>query len=144
VKVLINILALLRYLVLTRQARELKRTIAALPLSAKRALAKLTLAEIEAASQELLPHLYGSTGTDRYQPWGNATALAFERARAAVPQLKLRGIALWLAVTFHETQDSPRPLQQALHREVLGFLGDLKGTYAAHARAQAIERAAAI
>lgn len=125
-----RILAFARYLKLNRQAREIKRIIGSLPGSAHRALATLTMAEIAAAAKEPMPHLYGSSITDRYQPWGDASDQAFERARSPVAQLKLKGIALWLAIVFHETQDAQHPGLQAVHREVLGFLGLLKGTYA--------------
>lgn len=128
-KLLIRFLVFCRYTMLNRQCREIQRSIQGLPLSAQRAVGQLAMNEIEAASNSTAPHLYGSSSTDLYQPWGDGSALAFNRSRSRVPQLKLRGIALWLAIVFHETRDTPHGSMQALHREILGMLGMLKGTY---------------
>ena len=136
-------LALARYLTLMRQARELRRIIGTLPKSAQRALASLALGEIEKAALDPQPQRYGDTDDDPYRPWSNAATEAFARAKSPVAQLKLKGIATWMAVVFHETKDSPYPMLEAVHREVLGFIGILKGTYAAQARAGAAARAAA-
>ena len=135
-KVMIRLLALARYLMLSRQARAIRRIIEALPVSAQRAVGQLAMVEIQTAARSAAPHLYGSEQTDRYQPWGDATELAFAKAQSKVPQLKLRGIALWLAVAFHETSESPHSHLRGVHRDVLGMLGLLKGTYAAHALRQ--------
>lgn len=131
---LTRMLATARYLTLMRQARELRGIIDTLPKSAQRALATLALAEIEKVAREPEPRRYGDTGTDPYTPWSNAAGQAYLRAKSPVAQLKLKGIATWIAVVFHETRESPHPSLEAVHREVLGFLGILKGTYAAHAR----------
>ena len=87
------------------------------------------MTEIETATRSPVPHLYGSSSTDIYQPWGDGATLAFNRAKSRVPQLKLRGTALWLAIAYQETRDSPHASMQGLHRDVLGLLGLLKGTY---------------
>lgn len=139
--VVIRLLVLARYLMLARQAREIRRIVQALPVTAQRAVGQLAMAEIRNAARLATPHLYGSEQGDRYQPWGDATQVAFARAQSRTPQLKLRGLALWLAVAFHETRESPHPSLETLHREVLGLLGRLKGTYAANAARQASEEA---
>lgn len=132
-KVVIRLLALARYLMLSRQAREIRRIVRELPVSAQRAVGQLAMAEIQNAARTPTPHLYGSLVEDRYQPWGDATQLAFHKAQSRTPQLKLRGIALWLAVAYHETRESSHANILGIHREVLGLLGLLKGTYAAAA-----------
>ncbi len=129
-KFLTRLLVFCRYVLLNRQLREIKRNVLALPVTAQRAVGHLVMSEIEAASKIPVPHLYGSSNADVHQPWGDGATLAFNRARARVPQLRLRGIALWLAIVFQETRDTPHASLQALHREVLGLLGLLKGTYA--------------
>ena len=96
-KVMIRLLALARWLMLSRQARELRRIVQELPISAQRAVGQLAMAEIQAAAREPQPHLYGSEVEDRYQPWGDATHQAFIKAQSKTPQVKLRGIALWIA-----------------------------------------------
>jgi hypothetical protein len=141
-KVVIRLLALARFLMLSRQAREIRRIVLELPVSAQRAVGQLAMAEIQQAARLATPHFYGSEIEDRYQPWGDATQLAFAKAQSKTPQLKLRGIALWLAVTYHETRDSAHPQLQGVHRDVLGLLGQLKGTYATHA-ARVVEAHAA-
>jgi hypothetical protein len=142
-KVMIRLLALARWLMLNRQARELRRIVQELPISAQRAVGQLAMAEIQAAARMPQPHLYGSEVEDRYQPWGDATHQAFIKAQSKTPQVKLRGIALWIAVVYHETRESPHPQMQGMHREVLGMLGNLKGTYSANAqRVAAAARAA--
>jgi hypothetical protein len=128
-KVVIRLLVLARYLMLSRQARELRRIVLELPVSAQRAVGQLAMAEIQNAARSATPHLYGSEVEDRYQPWGDATQQAYAKAQSKTPQLKLRGIALWLAVAYHETLDSSHASLQGVHREVLGLLGVLKGTY---------------
>lgn len=132
-KLLIRALVFCRYIVLNRQAREIKRSIQSLPVTAQRAVGQLAMTEIETAGRTPVPHLYGSSSTDIYQPWGDGAALAFGRARSRVPQLKLRGTALWLAIVYQETRESPHASMQTLHRDILGMLGMLKGTYTGQA-----------
>jgi hypothetical protein len=141
-KVVIRLLALARWLMLSRQAREMRRIVQELPMSAQRAVGQLVMAEIQNAARVPQPHLYGSEVEDRYQPWGDASQQAYARAQSKTPQLKLRGIALWMAVVYHETRESPHPLLQSVHREVLGMLGVLKGTYPGQTRVAAAARAA--
>lgn len=141
-KVVIRLLVLARYLMLLRQSREIQRIVQQLPITAQRAVGQLVMAEIRNAARCSQPHLYASRVEDRYQPWGDATQQAFAKAQSRTPQLKLRGIALWLAVVFHETRDSNHANLQSIHREVLGMLGLLKGTYSAHGLAEAGAQAA--
>ncbi len=128
-KLLTRLLVFCRYTVLNRQLREIKRSVLDLPVTAQRAVGHLVMSEIEAAAKTPVPHLYGSSSTDVHQPWGDGATLAFTRARARVPQLRLRGLALWLAIVYQETHQSPHASMQSLHREVLGLMGLLKGTY---------------
>jgi hypothetical protein len=139
---LTKMLALTRFLLLSRQVKEVRKLINELPVSAKRALGMLVSAEIQKASQHPQPHLYGSEHVDRYQPWGDATEVALSRARSDNAQLRLRGIATWIAVVYHETENSAHSGLQQIHREVLGFMGELKGTFAQAAADRAAERAA--
>lgn len=141
-KVVIRLLALARWLMLNRQARELRRIVQELPVSAQRAVGQLAMAEIQNAARLPQPHLYGSEVEDRYQPWGDATQQAFAKSQSKNAQIKLRGIALWVAVVYHETRESPHPQLQAMHRDVLGLLGVLKGTYTGSTTRPAAARAA--
>lgn len=139
-RVVIRLLVLARYLMLGRQLREIRRIVQELPVSAQRAVGQLAMAEIQNAARLATPHFYGSEAGDRYQPWGDATQQAFAKAQSRTPQLKLRGLALWLAVVYHETRETPHPALQGLHRDVLGLLGLMKGTYAAQALRPAAEQ----
>lgn len=128
-KLLIRTLVFCRFILLNRQLREVKRDIISMPVTSQRAIGQLAMDEIDAAGRTAIPHLYGSSSNDVYQPWGDGATLAFQRARARVPQLRMRGMALWLAIVYQETHESPHASMQAMHREVLGLLGVLKGTY---------------
>jgi hypothetical protein len=127
---LIRLLSTLRYMTLRRQLREMRKIIESLSPSTRSAVATLTMGEIQNAARAPVPHLYGAQDLHRYQPWSDAATQAFGKARSSVAQLKLRGIALWLAVVYHETRDMPHSGLAEIHREILGLLGHLKGTYA--------------
>jgi hypothetical protein len=128
-KLLIYTLVFCRYILLNRQLREIKRNIISMPVTAQRAVGQMASDEMDAAARARTPYLHGSSSADVYQPWGDGASLAFQRSRARVPQMRLRGTALWLAIVYHETDKSPHASMQGLHREVLGVLGILKGTY---------------
>lgn len=127
---LIRLLSTLRYMTLRRQLREMRTIVESLSPSTRSAVATLTMGEIQNAARAPVPHLYGAQDVHRYQPWSDAATQAFGKARSSVAQLKLRGIALWLAVVYHETRDMPHAGLSEIHREILGMLGHLKGTYA--------------
>lgn len=139
---LIRLLSTLRYMTLRRQLREMRKIVESLSPSTRSAVATLTMGEIQNAARAPVPHLYGAQDIHRYQPWSEAASQSFGKARSSVAQLKLRGIALWLAVVYHETRDIPHAGLADIHREILGLLGHLKGTYAGGAAARAgLERA---
>ena len=127
---LIRLLSTLRYMTLRRQLREMRTIVESLSPSTRSAVATLTMGEIQNAARAPVPHLYGAQDVHRYQPWSDAATQAFGKARSSVAQLKLRGIALWLAVVYHETRDMPHVGLTEIHREIRGMLGHLKGTYA--------------
>jgi hypothetical protein len=51
-------------------------------------------------------------------------------------QVRMRGMALWLTVTFHETKDSQFADQRELHRLVMRTLRTLKETVPAKEMSQ--------
>ena len=139
---LIRLLSTLRYMTLRRQLREMRKIVESLSPSTRAAVATLTMGEIQNAARSPVPHLYGCQDAHRYQPWSEVATQAFGKARSSVAQLKLRGIALWLAVVYHETREMPHAGLADVHREILGLLGHLKGTYAgAAASKMSAERA---
>lgn len=111
---------------LSRQLREIRRCIGLLPARHRSRLNMLTLREIGQASRSEFPHLYGTSPEARYLPWGQGTAAGLERACGNNPEVSMRGIALWLAVAYHETRNSPHPSMQPQHRQLLQVLRELK------------------
>jgi len=119
-------IAFLRAHQLTRQLREIERSVRALPQRSRAQLSVLTLREIGQASRSEYPHLYGTSPEAGYLPWGQGTGAGYERARSDNPEVALRGIALWLAVAYHETKHSPQDRLQLQHLAVLRLLNELK------------------
>jgi hypothetical protein len=125
-KFVFRTLALARYLTLRNQLKELEKAIGGLSLDQKRALFALSQKEFANASAAAVPHLYSSENVERYSPWGNGTAIALDRIKSDNLPLKLRGIALWLAVAYHETKDVPYGEMQDMHRAVMRTVRILK------------------
>ncbi|HZP64820.1 MAG TPA: hypothetical protein VFB32_00805 [Rudaea sp.] len=126
-RIVTRLIALTRSIQLNRQFREIERTIAELPMATRRQLAAIAMREFATASKCEFPHLYGTPEHEqRYQPWGSGTDLGYSRVKSDNPQLKLRGIALWLTVAYHETKDSKYGDVQELHRHLMRTLRILK------------------
>jgi hypothetical protein len=121
-----RLIAMNRARQLQRQFQEIERSIRALPARSRARLGTLTLREIGQASQCDFPHLYGTPPEDRYLPWGQGTAIGYARAKSDNAEVSLRGIALWLAVAYHETKDSLHASVQTQHRQLLRVLRELK------------------
>ena len=128
-RLLIKLIAMNRARQLGRQFRDIERQIRALSRSARTRLGLLTLREIGQASRNDFPHLYGTPPQDRYMPWGHGTSIGYDRARSDNLEVALRGIALWLAVAYHETKDSPHPSLQPHHRQLMRVVRELKETH---------------
>ena len=126
-RIVTRIIALSRSIQLNRQFREIEKNIAELPLAGRRQLAAIAMREFATAAKCDVPHLYGTPENEqRYQPWGTGTDLGFARVRSDNPQVKLRGIALWLTVAYYETKDSKYGEVQNLHRHLMRTLRILK------------------
>ena len=135
-RIVTRIIALSRSIQLNRQFREIEKTIAELPLASRRQLAAIAMREFATAAKCEVPHLYCTPDNEqRYQPWGTGTDLGFARVRSDNPQVKLRGIALWLTVAYFETKDSQYGEAQNLHRQLMRTLRVLR-EYAPAATAQ--------
>lgn len=102
-----RIIAMSRAAQLNRQLREIETIIGNMTKPTRVRLAALVLREIEQAAASQFPHLHGTPPELRYRLWGTGTDTGFERARSDNLQLCMRGIALWLAVAYHETRESP-------------------------------------
>ncbi|PWK85247.1 hypothetical protein [Fulvimonas soli] len=124
-----QLIALSRSRQLGRQFKEIERCIKALPRQARARLGIQTLREIGQASRMEFPHLYGTAPEARYLPWGQGTEIGYARALSDNPEVALRGIALWLAVAYHETKDCTHAALQAQHRQLLRVVRELKESH---------------
>ena len=121
-----RLIALSRAMQLRRQFRAIEKALAELPTNARRQLAAISLREFANASKSEFPHLYGTPPEMKYRAWGSGTDIGLERMRSDSLQVRLRGVALWLTVAYHETKDSQFPEQQEMHRQVMRAMRALK------------------
>ena len=128
-RLLTTFIAMIRARRLRQQFRDIERSIQALPVRNRVRLSTLTLREIGQAARSDFPHLYGTSPELRYLPWGLGTDAGHERARSGNGEVALRGIALWLAVAYHETKNSPHANLQPIHRQVMQLLRQLKDVH---------------
>jgi hypothetical protein len=121
-----RLIALTRGMQLRRQFKEIEKALEQLNPNARRQLAALAMREFSNAAKSEFPHLYATPPDEKYSPWGSGTSIGFERMKSDSLQVRMRGVALWLTVTFHETKDSPYADQRELHRLVMRTLRTLK------------------
>lgn len=121
-----RVIALSRAVQLRRQYREISKALEEFNPPQRRQLAGLTLREFNAAAACEFPHLYGTPPEDKYRAWGAGTDVGIERLQSENQQVRMRGIALWLTVAYHETKDSPYSEQQDLHRLLMRAMRTLK------------------
>lgn len=121
-----RLIALSRAMQLRRQFRGIEKTLEQLSPTARRQLAAIAMREFASASKSEFPHLYATPPEEKYRPWGSGTEIGLERMRSDSQQVRLRGVALWLTVAYHETKDSPFAEQQDLHRQVMRAMRALK------------------
>ena len=125
-RIVTRLIAMNRGRQLARQLREIERQIQTLPKRSRAKLGMMALREIGQASRSDFPHLYGTPPEERYLPWGQGTDIGLARARSDNPEVAMRGIALWLAVAYHETKDTPHANVQPHHRNLMRLLRELK------------------
>lgn len=123
-----RIIALSRAVQLRRQFREINKALEELAPATRRQLAAIALREFANAAKSEFPHLYATPPDEKYRAWGSGSDIGLERLRSDNLQVRLRGVALWLTVVFHETKDSAFGEQQELHRQVMRALRTLKET----------------
>ncbi len=126
INVVNRILAMTRTMKLGRQLREIEQTIYAMPAPLARQVATITTREMELAARCNPPWMYGTPPEDNAGEWGTGSDIGITRVRSDNPQVRMRGIALWLAVCYHETQVSQAPGAQDLHRQVMRVVRQLK------------------
>ena len=127
-RLLTQLIAINRARQLARQLRDIQQSIHALSRQNRTRLGTLTLREIGQATRCDFPHLYGTPPEERYLPWGQGTEIGYVRARSENVEVAIRGIALWLAVAYHETKDARQGGLQNVYRQVMRQLRELKET----------------
>ena len=132
-RLLMRMLALSRAARMRRQFRDIEQRALALPGPASALLAELIAKECSAAGRLDAPPLYGSPPDLKAGSWGTGMDLGHDRARSENAQVRLRGIALWIAVAYHETRESSFPEFGELHRDVLRVMRQVKENAAAPA-----------
>lgn len=121
-----RIVAMGRALRLRRQLRQIESAIEGLSAPLRDSLATLTVKELANAARAEFPHLYGSTPDKIYQAWGEGADVGLERALSDNAQVRVRGIALWIAVVYHETKNANHAALASLHKQVLRLLRVIK------------------
>lgn len=109
---------------LRRQLAEIEQRSLELPRSYRDQLAELVGRECDNVAQSDDPAAYGTQTED-----GITTAgidLGFDRARSTNVQVRMRGLALWLALMYHETRGDTAPDVVDLHRQILRIMRELK------------------
>jgi hypothetical protein len=124
-QLLTPLLVMIRARQLVRQLTVIQRNVRALPKRSRARMSLLTIQEIGQASRGEFPHLYGTTPESRYSPWGDGTEAGYERACSDNPEVAMRGIALYLAVAYHEIRNSPHRQLQAPYRQLMQLLREL-------------------
>ena len=121
-----RIIAMSRAAKLGRELREIEQSIDHMTRPTLVRLAGLATREIEQAANCEFPHLYGTPPELRYKLWGTGTETGIDRAKSDNLQVRLRGIALWLAVAYHETRDGQFGETRNMHRRIQGIVRKLK------------------
>jgi hypothetical protein len=111
---------------LGREFREIDGMLNRLSPGLRQKLALLMRRELAQAGRCEFPHLYGTPPEQRYRICGSGTETGITRARSDNPQVRLRGIALWLAVGFYETRDVHDGHIAHVHRQILRVMRQLK------------------
>ncbi|MGH8122084.1 MAG: hypothetical protein ACREPT_04875 [Rudaea sp.] len=120
-----RVIAFTRSYQLARQFAFIERSIQSLSLPSRLKLDLLAKNEISRSEKCEFPHLYGTPPDRRYVAWGQGSETGYFRAHSENVEVRLVGIALWLAVVLHETRDSPQPGLLQQHRNVLRMLREL-------------------
>lgn len=109
---------------LRRQFVEVEHRCLELPRSYREQLAELIGRECDNVASAADPLLYGSQTADGVTNGG--LDIGIDRARSDNVQVRMRGLALWIALVYHETRDADTPESRDLHRAILRVMRELK------------------
>ncbi len=108
---------------LRRQFSDIEQRSLELPRSYREQLAELIQRECTHVEQSDNPGLYGSRTEGETTTSG--LDVGFDRARSDNVQVRMRGIALWLALVYQQTRGSSAPEGEELHRLLLRLMREL-------------------
>lgn len=109
---------------LRRQLAEIEQRCFDLPRSYRDQLAELIGRECDNVTRSSNPPLYGTQTENGVTTGGLEVGL--DRSRSDNVQVRMRGIALWIALVYRETRDADAPESQDLHRAILRVMRELK------------------
>ncbi|HVU82732.1 MAG TPA: hypothetical protein VHD89_12080 [Rhodanobacteraceae bacterium] len=109
---------------LRRQFGEIEQRSLELPRSYREQLAELIGRECDSVEAAADPSIYGTQTENGVTTSG--LDLGFDRARSDNVQVRMRGIALWIALVYRETRNAEAPESQELHRAILRVMRELK------------------
>lgn len=109
---------------LRRQFGDIEQRSLELPRSYREQLAELIGRECDNVAAAPDPSLYGAH-TDEGVTTGGLD-VGFDRARSDNVQVRMRGVALWIALVYHETRDAEAAESRELHRAILRLMRELK------------------
>lgn len=121
-----RIIAMSRAAQLGRQLREIEQIADSMTRSTRLRLAHLVVREINQAARCEFPHLYATPQESRYKLWGTGTDIGMARAKSDNLPIRIRGVALWLAVAYHETRESPFKETGSVSRRIQGLVRKLR------------------
>ncbi|MBD8527154.1 hypothetical protein [Pseudomarimonas arenosa] len=117
-KYLTRMLALTRFLLLRKQWKDIRGVLNLLTRDQENVLGAMVYGELQRAAKHPVPRFYASQQMEAYSPWGDALTAAWDKICSDEPQVQLRGLAVWLAVAFHETHNAALPMLSRLNSEI--------------------------
>lgn len=108
---------------LRRQFAEVEQRSLELPRSYRTQLAELIQRECTNVEQSGDPGSYGMQAEGETSASG--LDVGFDRARSDNVQVRMRGLALWLALVYHETRNAAAADSEELHRLLLRLMREL-------------------
>lgn len=119
-----RVTAMGRHARLRRQLSEIEHRSLELPRSYREQLADLIGRECDNVAQCADPAQYGTQIEGGVTQ--NGLDVGYDRARSDNVQVRMRGLALWIALVYHETRGASAPDIEDLHRQVLRIMRELK------------------
>ena len=109
---------------LRRQFADVEHRSLELPRSYRDQLAELIGRECDNVERCPDPSSYGTQTEDGVTASG--LDVGYDRARSDNVQVRMRGLALWIALVYHETHGDRSPEGDELHRQILRIMRELK------------------